>query len=163
MAHAGDGRIDHLLGRHLELVLHVDGARRDEGVDAPPLGMLKRFPRPIDVFQDDPREPGDGHIRIVDGLGDRLDGLKVSLRGDGKTGFYDIHLQPSQLLGQLNLLVNVHAEARGLLAIAQSSVKNENPFTRHGLNPLFSSPVATSTGKKVADCNKPATAAQPNG
>ena len=56
--------LEHLLGRFLELELHVHGAGRDERVDAPALGVPHRFAGAVDVLLGGAREPA--HDGVLD-------------------------------------------------------------------------------------------------
>ena len=52
--------LDHLVGLHAQLVLHVDGAGGDEGVHAPRVGALDRLARAADVVLVGARERAHG-------------------------------------------------------------------------------------------------------
>ena len=50
--------------------------------------------------------------------------LEVAVRGDREAGFDDVDAQAIELLGQAQLLGRRHAEARGLLAVAERRVED---------------------------------------
>ncbi len=103
-------------------MLHLHGARADEGVDARPLGDLDCVPAHADVLLDGPRQPGDARPRDL--RGDRLDGLEVVWRGDREPGLDGVDAQPRELAGDLELLAPIQRGARGLLTVAQSGVED---------------------------------------
>jgi hypothetical protein len=43
---------------------------------------------------------------------------EITIRGDGETGFYNIHAQAIELTRQTRLFAYIHATARRLLAVA---------------------------------------------
>src|SRR3954470_5314718 len=112
----------HVLARRLELVLDVDVARRDEGVDARPLGIPDRVPGGVDVLEARAGEPADA--RAVDLARDRLHRLEVAWRGDREAGLDHVHPEPPELVGDLELLDLVQRDARRLLAVAQRGVED---------------------------------------
>ena len=61
--------LEHLLGRHAQLLLHVQRAGGDEGVDAPGLRALQRVDAALDVAVVGAAQAG--HDRVLDHLGDR--------------------------------------------------------------------------------------------
>jgi hypothetical protein len=60
-------------------------------------------------------------------VGDALHGVEVAWAGEGKTGLDDVHPQAGQLLGDRQLLLQVEAGARRLLAVAQGGVEDQHP------------------------------------
>jgi hypothetical protein len=72
----GAGLALHVLAGGLKLVLDVDVAGRDEGVDPGPLGVLDRVPGRVDVLEAGASEAADDGP--VDLAGDCLDGLEVA-------------------------------------------------------------------------------------
>ena len=68
------------------------------------------------------------------------------------TGFNDVHLERFQLLGDLDLFVQVHAAAGGLLAVTQGCIKNTNRST-HFLVLTFNGFGCTGT-KKASSLNR---------
>jgi hypothetical protein len=95
-------------------------------VDPRPRGGLDRRGRTVDVTAGAPCERRD-HRRTAAGadvLGDRLDGLVVALRGDREAGLDDVDVQPGQLVGDLELLLDTQRDAGRLLTIAQGRVED---------------------------------------
>lgn len=127
--HPGDAG-DDLVGGHLELVFHVNVARREKDVDARMRGVPDRVPRALDVPLDAAREPRDGGI--LDDLGDRLDRPEVVGRRDREARLDDVHAQPLELARHLQLLVEVHAASRGLFPVPQGGVEDLDRSCAHG-------------------------------
>ncbi len=129
--------LHHLLRRHLELVLHVDGRSGQEGVDARAVGALDRLPGGVDVVVVGAGQAGDhrrrrGPAKLVDarltahGLSDLAHRVQVARRGGREAGLDDVHTQAGQLAGDLQLLLDVQRRARRLLPIAQGGIKDQN-------------------------------------
>ena len=116
------GGFQHLVRGHLELVLHVEGARGDEEVDAGIRGLFHRVPGSVDVQDVGTCKRGDG--TIPDGAGDGLYGLIVSGGGDGEACLDDVDLHLLEAFCDLDLLLKVHGAAGGLLAVSQRGVEN---------------------------------------
>ena len=124
-ARLGDRRASlalHVLARGLELVLDVDVAGGDEGVDARPLGVLDRVPGGVDVLRVRARQAADD--RSVHLARDRLHRLEVARRGDREAGLDDVHAEPRELVRDLELLLPVERDPRRLLAVAQGRVED---------------------------------------
>ena len=68
---------DHLVGCHSQLLFHVDGRSGNEGVDAAGIRRPDRLARTPDVVLIGTCERADR--RLLDGLGNRLDGFVISL------------------------------------------------------------------------------------
>jgi hypothetical protein len=119
----GAGLPEHVLARALELVLDVDVRGRDEYVDPRPGGIADGVPGGVDVA--DVRAGQSRDHRAFDRAGDRLYGLEVTGRGDGKAGLDHVDPEPRQLLGDLQLLVRVEGDPRRLLAVAQGRVEDQ--------------------------------------
>jgi hypothetical protein len=138
--HALDRPLDDLLARHLELKLAVDGARGQEDVN-PRFGrVLEGFPGTVDVGVVAAGQAADDR-RTADRVGDFADRLEVAGRSDRKAGFDNIDAEGDEGLGDLHLLLQVHAAAGRLLAVAEGCVED---FDRaglfsigHGLSSLF--------------------------
>ena len=126
-AHSASGLREHLFTRHLEHVFHVLRARRDEHVDARPGRVPQRFPASVDVGDARPRKACDDRSgrTIADRACDRLHRLEVPLTGDGEACFDVVHTEPSQLLGDLELLAGVEGDPGRLLAVAQCRVEDD--------------------------------------
>jgi hypothetical protein len=107
-----------------ELVLEVKVAGRDESVDPRILSLADRVPTDVDVLESGPGETGDR--RAFDLAGDGLNRREVALGSHRKAGLDDVDAQFRELAGHPELLVQVHAAARGLLAVAKRRVENFN-------------------------------------
>jgi len=127
---SGGGLGLHLVGRHLQLVLHVRLAGRDEHVDPAAFGMLHGLPAPVDVGPGGAGEPGDD--RPSHHLGDGLHGLEVALAGDREAGLDVVDPEARELLGDLELLSRVEGDAGRLLTVAQRGVEDDHRFS-HGV------------------------------
>ena len=119
----GDGRLDHLVGLHAQLLLHVDGRSGDKGVD--PLARRRGdgVPGGLDIALGRACKRADGGV--LNHLCDRADRLGVAWAGGGKAGFDDVNTQLLQLAGNPHFFVAGHRRARALLAVAECGVKNE--------------------------------------
>src|SRR5262249_28114052 len=118
------GLRDALLTGDAQLVLQVDVGGCEEHVNAGTGSMLQGLPGAFDVGAAGAGQSGD--YGAADHFRDRLDGLKVTLGGDGEAGFDDIDAQAVELMGQAKLFLLVHAAAGGLLAISKSRVEYRN-------------------------------------
>jgi hypothetical protein len=117
-----DRGLDHLVGLHAQLLLHVDRTGGDEGMDAPRPGRTDRLAGGTDVAFVGTRQRA--HGGMLDGFGDGLDGVGVTRTGGGKSGLDDVDAELFQLPRNAQFLVLGHRCARALLAIAQGGVKN---------------------------------------
>src|SRR5579884_2941036 len=122
--HRGAGLVKHLLAGLFQLVLQMDVAGGDEGVDARPAGVLQRCGGTLDVAGAGPAERGDLYPRELAAYG--LHGFKVALRSYGKAGLEDIDAKLHQLLRHAQLLGYGHAASGRLFAVPQRSVKDVN-------------------------------------
>ena len=127
--HRRGGLGQHLVRTHLELVFHVGRAGGDEGVDASLGGRLNGLPAPVDVLVGGARQATDGGT--LDGRGDGVHSLEVTLAGNGEAGLDVVNPQTGQLLGDLQLLPHVQGDARGLLAVAKGGVEDDHPIGTH--------------------------------
>jgi hypothetical protein len=118
----------HRLGRHLQLVLHVQRAGRDEGVDARAGRELDRRAGPVDVLGRRPGQSRDG--AVLDPLGDLADRLEVALGGDREAGFDHVDAHLLEDVGDLQLLLQVHGAAGRLLAVAHGGVEDDDALAR---------------------------------
>ena len=120
-------RLDDLIRRHFELVFHVQRRSGQEGMDAGGFRAADGIPRSVDILFHAARQRADRGAADV--IRNRGDCRRVARRRDCKARFDDIHLERFQLLGNLDFFVQVHAAARGLLAVTQGGVKNSNRST----------------------------------
>ncbi len=118
----GHGFVEHLLLGFLELVLEVDIAGGDEGVDARALGMRQGLGGALHIERAAARQRG--HLGPGKLAADRIDGFEIAFAGDGEAGFEDIHAELHQLARHGQLFRYGHAAAGRLLAIAQRRVEN---------------------------------------
>ena len=145
LLHAVADGVEHLGLRHPEHVLHVDVARRDEGVDPPPFGALQGLGGPVDVAGD---HPGQGcYDRTADARGDLPDGLELALRRDGKARLDDVDLEAGQLLRDLDLLGPGERDPGGLLAVAERGIEDAYYIVRHRVPPSSPTPATASSGE----------------
>ena len=121
--------LDHLIRRQAQLVLHMDRAGRQEGMNAPGFCPGQGFCRPVDIRRLGTGQGANGGF--AHGVGNGLHRQKVPLAGDGEAGFDHIHLHPFQGLGDTQLLVLIHGGAGALLAIAQGGIENNQAFFAH--------------------------------
>src|SRR6185503_11133020 len=84
----GDGKLHHLLRRHVQLDAHVQRRGRDHGVDAAAPGELHRFGAAVDVLGVGARQTRDDGV--LGAPGDLADRLEVAFGGDRKTGLDDV-------------------------------------------------------------------------
>ncbi len=117
---------DDLLLSLSQLVVAVNLGRGAEDVDAAELGGADGLAGAFDVFGRGAGQAADN--AFLDDFGDCLDRLEVTLRGDGETGFDNVHAQRFELPGDLQLFVEIECGARGLLAIAECGVEDTHGF-----------------------------------
>ena len=129
---AGDG--EHLSAGFAQLVLEVDVAGGDEGVDAAVGGGGHSLGAGFDVAPGSAGQAADHRaIGGADAGGDALHGVEIAAAGEGETGLDDVHPQTGQLLGDRQLFLQVETGAGRLLAVAQRGVEDQNPtgIARH--------------------------------
>ncbi len=131
--HRPDRLFHHLVGRHAQLLFHVDGRDGDEGVDARPVRGPERLAGAVYILFQRPRQTADGGV--LNGFGHRLHRFEIALAGDGKTGLDDIHLHQFQFPGDADLLLASHGSARALLAVAQGGVEYDQFVSAHDVTP----------------------------
>jgi hypothetical protein len=122
--------LENPLATHPELVLEVDVARRNERVDARVPRRLQRLGRAFHVIVSGARKAADLDLSQLPG--DRLDRFEIAATGDGKARFDRVHPQPFQLTRESELLGEVHAATRRLLAVAKRRVEDADHFVGHG-------------------------------
>ena len=89
------------------------------------LGLLERFSGAVDVHELGAAESGDDDL-AADGLPDGAHGFEILVGGNWESRFYDVYSEPRKLLGQSDLLRDVHREAGGLLTVPQCGVEYGN-------------------------------------
>ena len=122
-AHGQRGLVQHLLAGHAQLLLHVEFAGGDEGVDARSVGAGQRLGGTGDVAVVGTGQRADG--AALHGRGNRLDGLEVAIAGGREAGLDDVHLHALQLAGDAQLFLARHGGAWRLLAVAQRGVEDD--------------------------------------
>ena len=124
MGDAVDDGVVNLVRRHLQFVLHMQGTGRNESVDALAGGWLQGFRGSVDVLAVGPGKAAHGSLGRS--LGDFVDGLEITPRGDREPGFDDVDAHALQDFGDAQFFVQVHGGARRLLAVAQCGVEYDN-------------------------------------
>jgi hypothetical protein len=122
-----------LLGRHAQLLLHVQRAGRNEGVDAPGLRSLQGVDAALDVAV--VRAAQAAHGRVLDNVGDRAHRLEVAVRRGREAGLDHVDAHALQGTRDAQLLVARHGGARALFAVAHGGVEDDQIFLAHGLIP----------------------------
>ena len=90
-------------------------------MDTAGIGVFKRFSGSVDIRIH--RSGQRTHPAFFNGIGNRLDGLKIPLAGDGETGLNHIHLHPLQCLSDAQLFFLGHGGPGALLAITQGGIE----------------------------------------
>ncbi len=129
---AGHGHRQDLVLRLAELPLDMDVAGCDEGVDSRPLGLLDRFPSPLDVVGPDPAETADRGS--ADLGGDLLHRGEVAGGGDREPGLDHVDAEAGELVRDLQLLGARQRRARRLLTIPQRGIEDRDSIG-HVLSP----------------------------
>ena len=123
-----DGAFDHfndLLRRLAQLVLHVQIAGGEEGVNAGIFGHADGFPAAADILFHAAGEAAD--LDIVPGLlRNGLDGVEISLARGRESGFDNIDAENFELMGDAQLFCVIHGAAGRLLAVTERGIKENN-------------------------------------
>ena len=96
----------------------------DKGVNAGLFSVLHCLPTAIYVFEIGARQPANHRIHRV--LRDFGYGREIPFGGNRKAGFDDIYTHFVQQACDFQLFIMGHGRARGLLAVAQCRVKDQN-------------------------------------
>src|ERR1700704_1587320 len=104
-----------------------------ENMDPRAPGCLQSSPGAADVRLTSAGQAGDDWAAKFGG--NQLYRAKVIFRSNGKARFYHIHAQIIQLARHAEFVIDAHAAAGSLLAIAQRGVKKRNAGNRHGVLP----------------------------
>ena len=72
-----------------------------------------------------------GYTGATNLAGDGADGVGVSLAGDGKAGLEHVDAKVGKLVGHAELFLVVHGAARGLFAVAESGVEEDDLIRGH--------------------------------
>ena len=116
--------VEHLLGCHAQLVLHVGFAGGDERVDAMLLGRFDRLPTTVDVFERRTGQSTDD--RAANRFGDREHRLEIALTGNGKAGLDVVDAETSELVRDLELLAHIERDTGRLLTVSQRRIEDHN-------------------------------------
>src|SRR5206468_12472675 len=103
-----------------------------ESVDPGPPRVLHRLPGAVDVHEPHAAEPADDG-RAGEGPdlpGDLAHGLEILVGGYREARLDDVDVEPGELPRHFQLLLGVHREAGGLLAIAKRGVEDDHAI--HG-------------------------------
>mmetsp|Transcript_100316 Transcript_100316/g.279272 ORF Transcript_100316/g.279272 Transcript_100316/m.279272 type:complete len:521 (+) Transcript_100316:2515-4077(+) len=122
-AHGQRRLLQHLLARHAQLLLHVQFASGNEGVDARSRGAGQGFSRARDVAVIGAGQRADR--AVLDGRRDRLHRLEVAVAGRRKACLDDVDPHALQLAGDAQLFLARHRRAGRLLAVAQRGVEDD--------------------------------------
>src|SRR4051812_10638497 len=127
----------HLLRRHAQLLLHVQRARGDEGVDAPGPRVLQRIDAALDVAV--VRAAQAAHHRVLHRAGDGAHRLEVAVGGGGEAGLDHVDAHALQRPRDAQLLLARHGGAGALLPVAHGGVEYDQTVFRqvgaHGMSP----------------------------
>src|SRR6185503_624981 len=123
------GLLDHLLGGHAQLLLHVDRAGGEERVDAPRLCAFQRIDPALDVLVVGAAQAR--HGRVLDDVGDRPHRLEIAVRRGREACLDHVDAHALQRPGDAQLLVLGHGGAWGLLAVAHRGVEDDQVFGAH--------------------------------
>mmetsp|Transcript_18112 Transcript_18112/g.51845 ORF Transcript_18112/g.51845 Transcript_18112/m.51845 type:complete len:449 (+) Transcript_18112:778-2124(+) len=124
------GNVHDLVGSFLQLVLHVNLAGGDEGVDPRPFGPLDGIPRDGNVLLVGPGKAADyGYVSIVVHLpsyriGNLLDGIEIVGTGNGKARLNDVDSQLGEVAGNLDLFGRRQGRSRRLFAVPERRVED---------------------------------------
>ena len=124
LLHRAHCLLHHLVRLHAQLVLHVDRAGGDKGVNAPGVGAGQRFGSAFDVGIDGARQAA--HGAVLDVVGDQLHRGEIAGAGDGEARLDHVYLQPLQRPGDAQLFLTGHGRAGTLLAVAQGGVEDDD-------------------------------------
>src|SRR5229473_1936640 len=127
----------HLRGGKAQLELAVDGAGGEEDVAALAPGRAERLGHPIDVLAVRPGESA--HGRALDLAGDRRHRFVIAGRGSREARLEHVDTERLERARHPELLLQVHAGAGRLLAVAQAGVEDDDSVAAAGFGgALFS-------------------------
>ena len=132
--HGSHRFLQHLLLGLLELVLQVNLAGGDEGVNARLFGVGQRLGGALHVQGAAARQRR--HTGLRELAADRIHRLEIAIRSDRKARFQKVHAQVHQLPRHPQLLRNRHAAARRLFPVAQRRVENSYAVAHASIMPV---------------------------
>jgi hypothetical protein len=100
----------------------------DEGVDAGALCVLNGIPTGADIALRAPGQTADH--RPLHLTRDALYSREITWAAGRETGFDDVHTQPRQLMGYLQLLRGIEAAAGRLFAITERGIEEDDRDTQ---------------------------------
>jgi hypothetical protein len=92
-------------------------------------GRLHGLPGALDVHAARAGETADDGLFEL--LGDRAHRLEIAIAGDREARLDHVHPQPLELASERELLLEVHAAARRLLAVAQRRIEDADQLPAH--------------------------------
>src|SRR5712692_9279673 len=125
--HRGNS-LEGLRARQIQLVAQVQIGSRQENMQARLGGGLQRFDGSVHITL--ARAGERGNAAGADFAGHTADSFKLAARGNREAGLDDVHAKLFELAGQPELFLDVHGEARRLLAVTQGGVKNTDAVHR---------------------------------
>ena len=124
LGHRPNGLLDHLVRLHAQLVLHMNRAGGDKGMDTSGVGPGECFGSAFDIGIDGAGQATDG--AVLDMVGHGFDGGEITRTGDGEAGLDHVHFQPLEGLGDAQLFFARHGGAGALLTVTQSGVEDDD-------------------------------------
>jgi len=121
--------LEHLLGRHAQLFLHVQRRSGNERVDARTRRAAQGLGGPGNVAIIGARQRT--HGGVLDRVRDGLHRLEVAIGRSCEASLDHVDLQPLELAGDTQLFVARHRCAGGLFAVAQGGVEDDQFVSRH--------------------------------
>src|SRR5688500_4961077 len=126
--------LEHLLGRHAQLLFHVQRAGGDEGVDAPGFRAGQRIDAALDVAVVGAAQAA--YRRVLHRVGDGAHRFEIAVRRGGEAGLDHVDAHALQRARDAQLLVARHRGARALLAVAHGGVEDDQIVgSTHGMVP----------------------------
>ena len=120
--HGRPDLLEALLPRDPQLVFEVNVRGGEKDVDAGPRRAREGGPGAIDVGRNGAGQARDD--RPPHGAGDGAHRLEIAVGGDREPGLDDVDAQPIELQREMQFFRGRHAEAWGLLAIAERGVED---------------------------------------
>ena len=128
-AHTVGNRFQHLLGLHPQLILHMQRAGGNKGMNAGMRSTLEGLGSAGNITL--LRAGKATNAGITDGCGNALDGFKIAVGGSGEPRFDHIDPHAFKGAGDADFFLKRHAGAGRLFAIAQGCIKNDDLLLGH--------------------------------